>query len=158
MWTAIDRAFPVKMPSLNHNYFGLSESIEIQLVETEKEQESKALLVSLAQLESYLKMAASIRLKQLSWTILNEKNALVIGTPVLPLEGTAFWMDGQFLFPTGFRLELHSLNKQLVSLLEVEKGDWVLWDISGNYTLIKESELESLTWSSFQLTRKKEGF
>jgi len=154
MWTPIDRAFPVKMPSLNHNYFGLNDSIEIQLVETANEQASYALLVSLKDLESYLETAASVRLKDLSWTILNEKNALIIGTPILPLEGAAFWLDGQFLFPAGFSLELRSLNRQLETLLEIGAGDLVLWHVSGTYTLIRENELESLTRSSFQLTGK----
>jgi hypothetical protein len=157
MWTPVGRAFPVSRPSLNHNYFGLNETIEIRLIASEHEQDSQASLCSLEQLGAYLESAPAIRLKPLKWTIFDDRYAIVLGTPLLPVAGTAYWIDGSFLLPAGFQLELQVLNRELEQVIGVEKGDYVLWDRSGNYTVIKATEWEELSLSSFRLTMKNNG-
>ena len=152
MWTPISRAFPVSRPSLNHNYFGLTKTMEIRLITSENEQESVASLFPVKQLGKYLESAPAIRLKPLKWTLLDKHHALVLGTPLLPVAGVTYWQEGRSLLPAGFKLELHALNEHLTSLAGAEGNDLVLWDPSGNYTLIREDQWEQLSLSSFRLT------
>lgn len=154
MWTPISRAFPVSKPALNHHYFGISESIEVRLVPSANEQEAVASLFSLNQLENYLQSASSARLKSLKWTLLDRRYALVLGTPLLSLTGTAYWKAGRSLFPAGFQLELEVLNEELFTMTGAEPTDLILWDVSGNYTLLKANCWEQLSLSSVRLTNE----
>src|SRR5688572_20218731 len=116
LWTAIDRGLPVKLPSFNHNYFGITEKIAIKIIASSEEAEAYALLTSMQSLGSYLETASAIRLKNLQWSIINDQ-AMIFGVPLLPVNGTVYWRNAHFLFPAGYNLELHTLLPVLNNML-----------------------------------------
>lgn len=88
LWTPIERAIPVNLPSFNHNFFGLNERISIELTSSQVERQVVAMIVGLSTLQQYVDSAPTVRLKAISWAILNNDKAFLLGTPLLPLSST----------------------------------------------------------------------
>ncbi|MGV3611959.1 MAG: hypothetical protein ACO1N0_13465 [Fluviicola sp.] len=154
IWTPIDRAIPVTLPALNHNYFGVNEPLTMRLVAAESEQESVAMIVDLDVLGNYLEQVPEVRLKNLSWCILDDYTACVLGTPLLSVQGEVFWQSDVFLIPSGFELELHALKEALKQLLEVSDSDRILWLKSGKILKVAHTDLKPLSRASFRMNIK----
>lgn len=154
IWTPIDRAIPVTLPALNHNYFGVNEPLTMRLVNAESEQESVAMIVDLDVLGDYLEHVSEVRLKNLSWCILDDYTACVMGTPLLSIQGEVFWQSDVFLIPSGFDLELHTLKGELKQLLEVADSDHIVWLKSGYYLKLAHTDLKPLSRASFRMNIK----
>jgi hypothetical protein len=155
LWTPITRALPVTLPALNHNYFGVDGKVPVRLVRSEKETESFALKVGLETLAAYVHTAPAIRLGGLQWTIIGETEALITGTPLLPLQGSAFWRRESFLLPAGFDLELPLLYKELNHLLNPHNDSFVLWNEEGQYSILNGGSFTPLSVSSFRITMER---
>lgn len=151
LWTPIEKGLPVEKPLPNPNYFGIDQKVNIRLQTSQAEQEPFALLTSVAQVGQYLLGASSIRLKNLQWTILNEDQALIIGTPLLPIPGQTFWKLQQHLLPTGWHFNYPSLAPHLQAQNN-PAGLWMLWHQDASYTLIGKRMLVPLRLSSYRLT------
>lgn len=152
LWTPIEKALKVELPLPNPNFFGLEENIEIQIIPSSKERKGIALLISLEDLKNYIETAPSIRLKNLSWIIIEEDKALVIGTPLLPLPGQVFWKDNKFLIPLGFHFDLPILSQFINKKINPEYSNWVLWNKDGSYSLLAQDLFVPLSLSSVRLS------
>ena len=113
------------------------------------EQEAHAIFVSLSALGYYLNTASRVRLWSLRWTIVGEQ-ALVIGTPLLPVAGTTFWQQDGFLFPTGYALEFPLLTPILATQLSLASRDWIVWPAHGLPYLLAQTALQELSIGSFR--------
>jgi len=151
LWTSINRAIAIASPSFNHNFFGISERVKIALVPSEREQPVLAQLVRLEELGAYLQTAPKTRLKPIKWLIVGTK-ALLLGTPVLPLNGRSYWRYGAFLLPAGFQPEPALLLASLSKRLDPENQYWTLIKEEGSYIQAKKAYFKSLTLSSFRLS------
>jgi hypothetical protein len=150
LWTPIDRALPVQLPSFNHNYFGVHDRISIRLVQTESEVEGVAMVTTLSLLERYVETAPAIRLQAIRWAILDQNKALLFGKPLLPLPGDVFWQRKDLLLPAGYDLEFHLLTDFVQKSVNPGREHWVLWSSEGLYALIPKDELLPLSRSSFR--------
>ncbi len=151
LWTPLERGLPISLPSFNHNYFGLTEKLNIRLVSTGKEEEPAALLTSIAHLRTYILTAPAVRLKPLSWVIIDDQ-ALILGKPLLPLPGSSYWRKNDFLMPAGLDLEWTALGETLNRELNPEGACWLLWDKDGSYLAITKEQCRPLSISSFRLS------
>lgn len=154
LWTAIRRALRITLPSFNHNYFGIQEKIKLQLVPSETEQPAVALQTSLETLEKYIEQAPSIRLQHLTWTLLNDKEALVLGTPLLPLQGKVFWQNKTFLIPVGYDFDVFALTPVLQEKINPQADAYILWQEDSSCFYIDKQKLKALSIASFRLTLK----
>lgn len=155
LWTPIGRGLAVTLPAYNHNYFGLTGNVNIRLAPSEKETESLALRVNINVLQNYIVTAPAIRLEGLQWTVLGAIEALLLGAPLLPLQGQAFWRRGDFLLPAGFDLELYAVSDDLSQLLNPEGDSWILWQEDGRYSKLDKQAFTPLSISSFRLTMER---
>lgn len=152
LWTPIQRALPLQLPLLNHNYFGTSEKIKLQLVSSPKEQEAYALLSNLEDLGEFIETSAAIRLKTLKWTLVGQQ-ALILGAPMLPIQGLAYWRWKQFLIPAGYDFNYPSLAESLhQSILHKSKG-WIVWALDNSYYSIDSKYVQTLSLSSYRKMR-----
>jgi len=151
LWSPIQRGLAIELPAFNHNYFGLDSKAEIRIVPSVKENESCGLLVPVYQLQTYMETAPAIRLKNLSWVVI-EDQALILGTPLLPLRGKTFWKRNNFLLPAGFDLELPILTDTINELINIDQQCMIVWNEAGEYFSIDKSFFQSLSISSFRLT------
>jgi hypothetical protein len=152
LWTALDRALPIKMPIFNHNFFGIEEKITMQLLPSENESEAVAALVNIADLERYIVTAPAIRLQKIAWVILEKNRILLFGQPLLPISGDTFWQRGDFILPTGYDFDLFSLSDALNNSLNPEKSNLVVWNNDSTYFLIEKSDIQALSLGSFRRT------
>jgi hypothetical protein len=155
LWSPIEKALPISLPDLNHNYFGISERLLVKVIPSEQEHEPSALIVPIRILGGYLVQASAVRLQNLHWCILNKKDALILGQPLLPLSGTSFWQHKSFLMPTGFDLEFPGLTDTIEHKINRDKDQRIIWLEHEAYTAIAISEMKPLTLSSFRLTLEK---
>lgn len=154
LWTPIERALPVKLPSLNHNYFGVNQHVDLCLVPAESEHEAEVMIVGIDTLEAYLESAPAVRLGPLSWTLLNHDKALVAGKPMLPVNAEVYWRSGHFIIPTGYEFELDMLCLAMNELLNPYNDSWIVWHADNRYALIGKDDLEPLSLGSFRATRQ----
>jgi hypothetical protein len=152
LWTPIDRALPLKLPALNHHYFGVDERIQINLVQRDVEAEAVAMITSANVLEQYIVSAPAIRLEKMRWTILEADRVFLLGTPLLPLSGDTFWARKDLLLPSGFDFELYLLVDVIQRQVNAARDCWVIWNSDGSYSLILKENLVTLSRSSFRLS------
>jgi hypothetical protein len=155
LWTPIERGLPVRLPSFNHNYFGIQDKAGIRVIASVNEVEAIALMVDLQLLENYLETAPAVRLKNLSWTIVEDRKALILGTPLLPLQGKVFWRRDDFLLPAGYDLELPVLCDTIHKELNPGKEHWIIWNKDDSYKKLDKRLFRPLSIYSFRLSSKK---
>ncbi|MCW3104323.1 MAG: hypothetical protein JWO09_2763 [Bacteroidetes bacterium] len=156
LWTPVDRGLPLKLPMPNHNFFGLKETIGISIVPSLKEEQAVALLVTAAGLRKYIETAPAIRLKPLTWVIVGKDRAMIFGSPLLPMEGQAFWKKGSFLFPAGFDLEFPVLSMQLENKMELQ-GGLIVWEKDSTCFRVEKEAIKQLSIASFRRSVKQAG-
>ncbi len=154
LWTPIDRAIAVKLPPFNHNFFGLQEDIAIQLVPSETEQDAAVMITSVLNLNQYIQTAPSIRLEKLKWLILNNDKVCLIGKPLLPIDGEVYWQYQNMILPVGFNFELPLLVDAMNEKLNPHNDNWIIWNTDNTYALIDKNSFESLSISSFRLSKR----
>ncbi|MDF2455182.1 MAG: hypothetical protein K0R51_1175 [Cytophagaceae bacterium] len=152
LWTSIDRALPVRLPLLNHNYFGISESVELRLVADDQERQTVAMITDLNVLNRYITGAPSVRLEKLSWTILDQQKVLLFGTPQLPIQGEVFWQKKEFLLPAGYDFDLFSLTDELNHAINSQHDAWIIWSADNSCFLVPKNDVQILSLSSFRLS------
>jgi MoxR-vWA-beta-propeller ternary system domain bpX2 len=151
LWSPIQKALPVELPSLNHNFFGVQQQIDVRIVPSEIEREAMAMLTSIQNLQDYLEQSPDVRLKPLKWMILEDK-ALVLGTPLLPIKGVVFWQMGNALLPIGFDFELPILKNIIDKKVNFNSENWILWQSDNSYVSLPKENVQPLSIGSLRLT------
>lgn len=155
LWTPIDRALRIEVPSYNENYFGLKDEIKIMLIPSDMCSLPSAMLVELDVLEKYLNQAPAVRLSRIKWVLVNGNKALLLGSPLLPIKGCTYWNRGRHFLPEGYDLELHSLQSDIDKKLNIDTTQLSFWNEEGTFQLINEDDFVPLSRSSFRLTLEK---
>jgi MoxR-vWA-beta-propeller ternary system domain bpX2 len=150
LWTPIQRAIPIDLPSFNHNFFGINEKISIQITPSDYEKPVFALLVDIPILEQYIQQAPKIRFENLLWTIINQKNALILGLPILPLNGNTYSKHQNILVPLGFDFEYPEIALIWEKAINSDEKNWILWNTDNSYSLILKENFQPLSISSFR--------
>ncbi len=152
VWTRIDRALPVELPRLNHNFFELEEQISTKLIPSEKEMKAVAILTTMDALRAYVESAPAVRLKPLQWTIVNGDWALIFGTPLLPIQGQTYWQHGNMFIPTGYDFDLPILRNSIDKLLNPNQDLWIVWNRDSTWFDLQKTDVVGLSISSFRLS------
>jgi len=155
LWTPIERALPVKLPSFNHNYFGLDQKVALQLVPSEAEYDAEVMITNLDALETYMSKAPAVRSASLSWALLNNHKAFIAGIPMLPVDGDVYWRKGHFIIPAGYEFELEMLCHTMNDLLNPHNDSWILWNTDNTYALVAKEDMQPLSLGSLRATRQK---
>jgi len=151
LWAPIQKAIPIELPDMNHNYFGIQEKIAINLTASETEREAYGLLTNFASAKHYIESAPEVRLQSLGWVFLKD-SVLFLGTPLLPLQGTTFWKRNQLLLPTGFDLEFPILSNVITKSVDPNSEHWIVWSEDNSYVLVPKESFNQLSISSLRLT------
>ncbi|MFT2010996.1 hypothetical protein ACMA1I_20150 [Pontibacter sp. 13R65] len=150
-WAPISRALPVEFPSFNHNYFGTTEKVAIKLLPKAEFQQVVALITTLKNLQPYLETAPAVRLQRLRWTLLDGNEALLLGTPLLPVPGETYWQHKDFLLPSGLDFEFPIIADALQNIINPTGKDMIIFQADATYFAVPKSHLLPLTLSSFRL-------
>ncbi len=148
LWTPIARALPIQLPSFNHNYFGLQESISLTLEPSLQEQPVVGMFTTSTALLQYVEKAPAIRLERLTWVIVEKQSVFLLGQPILPLEGTVYWRKNDFLIPAGYDFDLTILVEEWSKWMNPAGHYWVVWQQDNTYFLIHKLDLTPLSIGS----------
>jgi hypothetical protein len=152
LWTPIERGLPIKLPACNHNYFGIEGQVSINIIPSGKERPAAAMLIPISNLKDYISTAPAVRLQNLSWTIINDSMAFLLGSPLLPLQADVYWMNGDFMIPVGHDFDLYALADAANSLLNQGGASWVIWNKDSSYFTIPKGAMQPLSISSFRIS------
>ncbi|PWN65030.1 hypothetical protein C1631_020690 [Chryseobacterium phosphatilyticum] len=153
LWTPIDKALRLSFPGSNQNYFGIDEKVRINIKESNEEQPVIALLSKISDIKESIAQFPKFKLEKINWTLIGD-NAFFIGTPILSLPGKTYWVKDGHLLPAGFDFEFKNMSIFLRQKYNKDSDGWLMWDESGSYLSIKNSDLRPLSVSSFRLTLK----
>lgn len=149
LWTPIEIGLPIKLPKPNHNYFGAQETISINIVQSDKEYEPCAIITTASSLGAYIETAPAIRLKNLTWIILEQSKILILGNPIIPIKGDTYWSTNNFLLPTGHNFESDFLAVVISAKIN-QPNKWIIWNIDSTYFEVPKNIFTPLTISSFR--------
>jgi hypothetical protein len=152
LWTPIERALPIQLPSFNHNYFGIHERAEIRLSQADTESEAAAMIVEIKVLSKYIESAPAIRLENIRWVVIDQSRAILLGKPQLPLPGTILWQRKDMLIPAGYDLELSFLADTIQTHVNPGRDSWIVWSVDGSYFPVSKENFVTLSRSSFRST------
>lgn len=155
LWSPLAYALPVVLPSINHNYFGISQKARVKIVPSQKEQAVYAILAEKTTTGDYIQTAPKVRLNKLKWVGV-DNNLLIVGTPLLPIVGQSYWMYTDFLVPSGFDFELPLLAKKFKQHIDPNNRLIILWQENNTYIAIEKEAFMPLSISSFRLTYAEE--
>lgn len=150
-WKPLTSYIQIELPSINYNFFGINESINIQLIPSSTPQTAVALRMSMKHLEQYLNENLAIRGAHLNWILLNTE-AFVYGTPLLSIPGLAYWQLGPHLLPIGWQFEIQNLVPMITKRIQPNPNELLLWEKEGTYTRLSINEFTSLTLGSVRKT------
>ena len=152
LWSPIYRGLKISLPKENFNYFGIDQTYKISLVPSEEIKPINATLIDLNILETYMHSASNIRLKNLQWTILNEDKALIIGTPILPIQGQDFYQYACFLLPAGWRLKYDNMASVYKEALGESIEFWYVVNENSQISKLRKTDFNQLSKGSFLKT------
>lgn len=153
LWASIQQAFALEDVKLNHNFFGIHDTIQPRLIPSTKERDTFALLTPLNfETKKTIENAAAFRLKKLKYTIINDIKLLILGIPNLPIQSHGFWLNNDFLFPNGYTLEFDILLASIKEKINPSGNFYVFWQNDNSYSLIAKSDFMPLSISSFRLS------
>lgn len=151
LWSPLLYILPVVLPSLNHNYFGIDQKIDVKIVSSQHVKPVAAMMANRKAAGLYIQTAPRVRLEKLHWLGIDD-NVLIAGTPLLPVEGRSYWLYNDFLLPSGFEFELPLLAKKLKQQLDPQNNAVILWQEDNTYITLNKDDFMPLTISSFRLT------
>lgn len=152
LWTPIDRALIIKLPALNHNYFGITEQLSIRLTASHAEADATAMVTTQSLAATYIANAPAIRLEQIRWALLDTDRVFLLGTPLLPIPGDTYWTRKDLLLPSGLDFELPLLTDAIQKKISPTRDNWVVWHRDHSYSLIPKETVMPLSRSSFRLS------
>jgi hypothetical protein len=152
LWTPIERGLPIKLPAYNHNYFGIEGQVSINIIPSGKERPAAAMLIPLSNLKYYIITAPAVRLQNLSWTIIDDTTAFLLGSPLLPLQADVYWTNGDFIIPVGHDFDLYTLVDAANCMLNPGGASWLVWNKDSSYFTIPKGAMQSLSISSFRIS------
>lgn len=150
LWTPIGRGLPLTLPAENHNLFSSGTPAPVRLSRSDAVHEAVAMTTTLKALGTFLENAAAVRLKSLRWTIFGGNSALVLGTPLLPVPGNAFWQRGNFLVPAGYDFEWPVIAGILQNKISLADSETIVWSTAGKWVRIPATAFRPLTIGSYR--------
>lgn len=153
LWNPLERAFPLSLGEVNHNFFGITQKIQVRIVPAAAEQTATALLTDMGTAEDYITRSAAVRLQPLNWCRM-ENRAFITGTPLLSIPGTAYWYNNGNFIPAGYDFEFPVLAKSIYQRLDSERSNNIIWFTDSSYLLLPVKNLVPLSISSFRLSKQ----
>lgn len=152
LWSPIGRVLSIELSNLNHNFFGIHQTVDIKLKPCDTEQQATILMSNIQTASNYIIKASAVRLKPLKWLLIDSEKVLIFGEPMLPIDGKSFWQNGNFIFPVGLQLEFQLLEKFIEKKINLFQNQWIWWISEDNYCLIDRTVLKPLSISSWKRT------
>jgi len=151
-WQPLPALMPLQVPTALLP--GQAGKHPMQLVRTDTTQPGAALVVEMPHLVAYANRAPAARLARLTYTLLSNQQALLLGSPQLALPGHEYWQQGQLLLPAGYSLAMANLTGLLQQQLAPTDKHWVAIHADNTWQSIAPELFVPCTRSSIRQTEK----
>lgn len=132
----------------------LQSTINVNIVSSMNERNADALLTSLDVWKAYAMQAPLIRLQQLMFAVSENADVFIIGSPLPPIPGKAYWIKNKVALPCGFDLEWTFLADAIEKKFTTG-GELILFAENGEWQKIPDSYFVKATRSAVRLTEIK---
>ena len=150
-WQSIQQFIPVAIPSAA--FSGKTEKqYAIQLVPAEIARKAAALLVNLSAWKKYVDGAPQLRLDQLKIAVSATNEVLIVGYPLPPIPGKAYWQQDLLLIPNGYDFDLSNMASLLATALNKKQNAYLLFQETGTYQRVFLEQLVPTTRSAVRLS------
>lgn len=138
-WEPLPIFIPVRLPTAALPAEA-PKGLELRLVASPNAHQGVALLVGLHAWIAYVETAPQVRLDRWRYAVSEEREVLVLGTPLPPLPGREYWQYESMLLPGGYDFEYAFLRKAIQEKINPEKDARVLWTENGAWQCIPNED------------------
>jgi hypothetical protein len=125
------------------------------LVRSEREQEASVIVTSLAELESFVRNAAQVRMDRLQFAAAADGQVIIRGSPLPPVTGRRYVLhEGSVAVPAGYGWTPDVSAKVLKTLFNVSATALVIWNDDGTITSLPEEQFIPVTRRAMLATRR----
>jgi hypothetical protein len=114
--------------------------------------ENDAILTTLEAWETYVSTAPLVRLQHLYFAVSENREALIIGTPLIPVPGKVYTLRNNILLPAGFDFDPPVIASLVASALNRDNNGVLLFHQNGHWEKIKFDCFVPATRSAVRLT------
>ncbi|GAA3936255.1 hypothetical protein GO495_14090 [Chitinophaga oryziterrae] len=111
-----------------------------------------ALLTSLEIWDTYVSTAPLVRLQHLYFAVSENREALIIGTPIMPLPGKTYILGDNILLPAGYDFDPPAITSLVTTTLNPLHDGILLFHENGHWEKIKFDCFVPATRSAVRLT------
>ena len=126
----------------------------LQLVRSGEERDANLLLTNLKEWAGFVRQAARIRLDFLRFAVDNQGRVLIRGTPLPPLPGQRFVVQGNIAVPAGHDWQPAVSPEVLLRLLGGSNESLVLWEEDGLITRLVAEQFIPASRRAVQATQQ----
>lgn len=122
---------------------------KIRLSRNREQKETAAGLYSVADLRSWVDQASTLRLEKLEFAITRGETpmAIVLGSPLPPIDGKLLWQSSQILVPLGFGWTPRLSSEALARLFRLTRSQLLVWE-SESFRILDTGQLQPVTRAS----------
>lgn len=157
-WEPIAEAIPIGKP-VAAMPADVKTRFPIQLMRASQEREPKALLLPFASLAAWVEDAPAFRMEKLRFAVSERGETLVLGSPLPPLPGQAFWRERSLLFPAGYALQIPEMAVLIEQKIRTEYPDShvLMFHVDANWEVLENADFQPLSRSAVRNTGKEVG-
>ena len=111
--------------------------------------QADAVIVSVDDLKQWVATASQIRLSQLTWVVRGE-NALVVGTPIPPIQAIYLQENQRVLVPCGLTWSPEIPVADVRRLFNMSADEWLVWESEDCWSRVAEESLVPLDRASIR--------
>lgn len=127
--------------------------VPVRLIPCTNEQEEEALLTSLEHWKAFAGEASEVRLKGLMFAASEHGEVFIIGNPLPPLPGKAFWSREGIYLPCGFDFEFPLMAELLNEKMTSFDDTILIFVEDGKLISVSADHFASATRSAIRMTK-----
>ena len=150
LWQRLDDHLQLQLPAaLLAGRLDASRRRTLHLVADDTVRDIAAVIVDRDDLRDWVDGAAEVRLRRLR-IVVRDRDVLVVGDPLPPIDGEFFVATKRLLVPAGQTWSPPIDADSVRSLLKLRSDDWLLWQADADVAIIPDGDLSPLRRASFR--------
>lgn len=152
-WVPLIDFIPVSLPVSSIPGYA-KESYLPQLIRSQEEQTLSGLRTSWASFYTYAIHAPQARLEVLSFAASDNGEVLLLGHPLPPIPGNAYWQQHDLLIPAGYHFDLPWIAPLLNKSLNRAGMHFILFDQKGQWSKVPKKAVLQVSRAAVRTTQK----
>ncbi len=148
VWRRLDDVLPIQLPPASMaGSVSSVQKMELRLVRGGQPMPPAAAIISLPRLKEWASGASELRLRRLRWAM-RENEAIVVGSPLPPVEATYLVAMDSVLIPAGWRWSPAISASDLCGVFGVAGGQWLVWQANHVWSIVADDVLVTMRRAS----------